>query len=81
MIKGINYENETRLLEVSFINGVIFRYFDVPSQIATSFISSNTNVEFFNKNIINQVKETRLIKKGKLVYLFLFFLFLILLKN
>ncbi len=51
MIKGINYENETRLLEVSFINGVIFRYFDVPSQIATSFISSNTNVEFFNKNI------------------------------
>ena len=51
MIKVINYENETRLLEVGFINGVIFRYFDVPSQIATSFISSNTNVEFFNKNI------------------------------
>ncbi len=51
MIKVINYKDDTRLLEISFINGVTFRYFNVPSQLANSFISSNSNIEFFNKNI------------------------------
>ena len=51
MIKVINYKDDTRLLEISFINGVTFTYFNVPSQLANSFISSNSNIEFFNKNI------------------------------
>ncbi len=51
MIRNINYENEKKLLEVTFANGSTLRYLNVPSQIATSFKSSNSNLEFFSKNI------------------------------
>jgi hypothetical protein len=47
-IADIKYDRETERLTVTFVNGRVFEYVDVPAEVAASFQSAFSKGTFFN---------------------------------
>lgn len=50
-IKGGKYNTNTKKLEVTFNNGLIYEYDDVPHEIFAELNLSESQGRYFNKNI------------------------------
>lgn len=50
-IQTIRYDDETNTLEVSFKNGGIYQYYDVPSHVAEEFERAASKGTFLAANI------------------------------
>ena len=50
-IKYLEYYPELGLLEVEFVRGAIYTYFDVPNEVFSELIQAKSVGSYFNKNI------------------------------
>jgi hypothetical protein len=50
-IAGVGYSKRQHILEIEFVNGAIYRYFDVPPAVYRELMSSESKTRFYNFNI------------------------------
>ena len=50
-IQAIGYDLQNRILEIEFINGRVYRYFDVPEFLYRGFKVARSKGEYFNTRI------------------------------
>ena len=50
-LKSIEYFLEIQMLEVEFVKGSVYDYFDVPQEIYDALINAESVGSFFSKNI------------------------------
>jgi hypothetical protein len=48
-INSVGFENG--ILEVEFVSGSVYRYFDVPQEVFESLVNAPSVGKFFNENI------------------------------
>lgn len=50
-IDSVGYDSSNNILEVEFLNGGLYHYFNVPSNIHSSLMSANSHGTFLNDNV------------------------------
>jgi len=45
---SVGYDFETRVLEIEFIDGAIYQYFDVPEEIYQGLLNAESKGRYFN---------------------------------
>ena len=50
-IAAIGYDEKFETLEVEFLNGAVYQYFDVPKQIYDGLMSASSHGQYLNQNI------------------------------
>lgn len=50
-LQSIGYDEESQTLEVEFINGGIYQYFDVPKHLFEDFLNAASVGSFLARNI------------------------------
>ena len=50
-IRSIRYSEDTGVLEVTFLNGGIYQYFDVPGHVSRDFENASSKGEFLAASI------------------------------
>lgn len=58
-LNSIGYEPETRILEVEFTKGSVFRYHDVPVEEYDSLMASDSKGRHFIANIKTRYQHTK----------------------
>jgi len=60
-ILSIGYDLETQTLEIEFRDGGIYQYYNVPENIYSGLMNTNSHGSFFHTNIKNtyKYKKTR----------------------
>lgn len=58
-IAAIRYDNVQQLLEVEFLNGARYQYYEVPPQIAQSFDQAGSKGEFLAASIKGHYRYSR----------------------
>lgn len=59
-LKKSEYDTETKLMVVTFNNGLKYQYEEVPHQIYTKFRMSESQGKFFNSNILKNYKYKKI---------------------
>lgn len=59
-LKKTVYDTETKKLIVTFTNGVVYEYEEVPHQIYTRFRMSESQGKYFNANISKAYKYKKI---------------------
>jgi len=60
MIKSIGFEAAENILKITFTNGVVFTYADVPRKVYEKFAKAESKGKFFHAEIKNNYKGTKL---------------------
>ncbi|MGH1337283.1 MAG: KTSC domain-containing protein [Aureispira sp.] len=47
-IAGIGYDPNQLTLEVEFLEGIIYRYFDIPASVYLNLVNARSRGRFFN---------------------------------
>ena len=50
-IDSIGYDSANQILEVKFLNGSIYQYYDVPEYLYTGLISADSHGKYLNEYI------------------------------
>ena len=50
-IAAVGYSKRQHILEIEFVNGAIYRYFDVPPAVYRELMSSESKARFYDSNI------------------------------
>lgn len=50
-ISSVRYDEDTSILEVTFLNGGIYQYFDVPPQVSVDFERAESKGQFLASTI------------------------------
>jgi hypothetical protein len=50
-IESIRYDDETSTLEVRFLNGGVYQYFDVPEQVKKDFEQAESKGKYLSSSI------------------------------
>src|SRR5437762_7789572 len=50
-IAKIGYSKRQHILEIEFVNGTVYRYFDVPPAIYRSLLSAGSKAQFYDFNV------------------------------
>jgi hypothetical protein len=58
-IASVGYEAETCILEVEFVHGDVYRYWDVPDAVVRAFLSAPSLGAYLNANIRDAYRCTR----------------------
>lgn len=59
-IAEIGYESATMTLEIAFLNGTVYQYFDVPESVYQAFMGPGSKGKYFHANIKNSYRCTKL---------------------
>jgi lysyl-tRNA synthetase class 2 len=59
VVKAAEYDPESHTLEIEIKNGRLYRYEDVPEDIYTELLNAPSKGSFFNKEIRDHYKTTR----------------------
>jgi hypothetical protein len=59
-LKKSEYDTETKLMVVTFNNGLKYQYEGIPHQIYTKFRMSESQGKFFNSNILKNYKYKKI---------------------
>ena len=59
-IASIGYDPESLILEVEFLNGSVYQYFDVPQQVYIDFINAESKGRFLWQYIRDVYEYTRI---------------------
>lgn len=59
-IAEIGYDSNSMVLEILFIKGGLYQYFDVPEAVYLELMSCDSKGRFLNANIKNNYRYTRL---------------------
>ena len=57
VVASVGYDAQSRLLEIEFHSGAIYRYLDVPEQIYRSLLAAESKGQFFGANIRNKFRS------------------------
>jgi hypothetical protein len=58
-IASIGYEPELFILEVEFLNGTVYQYYDVPPEVYEAFLAAGSKGSFHHRNIRNVYRYAR----------------------
>ena len=58
-IASVGYDEANSILEVEFINGSVYEYFDVPERVYREFIGSGSLGAYLNSQIRAQYRYQR----------------------
>ena len=50
-IRSIGYDPQSALLEVEFVSGDVYQYFDVPEHLYRQFLNGSSHGQFLNDHI------------------------------
>jgi hypothetical protein len=50
-IASIGYDENSQTLEIEFLNGTIYQYFDVPNRIFQEIMAANSHGQYLAQNI------------------------------
>lgn len=50
-IESVGYDSDEQTMEVTFLNGATYQYFDVPEEIFTSMINADSVGSYFAKTV------------------------------
>lgn len=50
-IESIGYDSSSQTLEIEFLNGTIYQYFDVPQRVFEELIGADSHGRYLNSNI------------------------------
>lgn len=50
-IASIGYDSLSMILEIEFLNGSIYQYYDVPQYLYEGLMNANSHGKFFDANI------------------------------
>ena len=59
-LASVGYDLETLTLEVEFLNGGVYQYFDVPPHEHEALMQAPSHGKYFSANIRNDYRYTRL---------------------
>ncbi|HEJ8168487.1 KTSC domain-containing protein [Serratia marcescens] len=58
-ISSIGYDAESQTLEIEFLNGAIYQYFDVPEQVHAELMGADSVGAFLARNIKGSFRYSR----------------------
>lgn len=58
-ISSIGYDAESQTLEIEFLNGAIYQYFDVPEQVHAELMAADSVGAFLARNIKGSFRYSR----------------------
>jgi len=50
-IAKVGYSKRRHILEIEFVNGAVYRYFDVPASMYRDLVSAESKARFYDSNI------------------------------
>ena len=50
-IAKVGYSKRRHLLEIEFVNGAVYRYFDIPVSVYRDLLSAESKARFYDSNI------------------------------
>jgi KTSC domain len=56
-IAAVGYSKRQHILEIEFVSGAIYRYFDVPRAVYRELMSSESKARFYDSNIRRQYRS------------------------
>lgn len=59
-IASVGYDPEKQILEIEFLHGAIYQYFDVPKEVYEELMNAGSHSSYFNYGIKNIFKYTKL---------------------
>jgi hypothetical protein len=59
-IASIGYDTKTLTLEIEFVNGNIYQYFDVPESVHAEFVNSPSHGQFLTAQIKGHYRYAKL---------------------
>ncbi|SFG92583.1 KTSC domain-containing protein [Desulfotomaculum arcticum] len=59
MIRSIGFDPNTSTLEIEFNSGAVWQYFDFPESSWYEFRNSESKGKYFNREIRNHYRESR----------------------
>jgi hypothetical protein len=59
-IAAIGYDTDTQTLEIEFLNGTIYQYFDMPEHHHTGIMSADSKGKYLAQNIKGVYRYTKL---------------------
>ena len=59
-VAEIGYDPATMILEVAFLNGTVYQYFDVPESLYLELLHAESVGRFLNEQIKNSYRYTKL---------------------
>jgi hypothetical protein len=58
-IASVGYDADSQTLEVEFLKGGIYQYFQVPQNVHEDFMASSSKGQYHHQNIKNRYPTTR----------------------
>ncbi len=58
-LRTVGYDKETKVLEIEFVQGGVYRYFDVDESVYLGLISADSKGTYFQKNIRGRFRYQR----------------------
>ena len=59
-LKSIGYDQSSNILEIEFLSGGVYQYFNVPSQIYLGLMNATSKGNYFHTNIKEKYKYNRI---------------------
>ena len=50
-LAAIGYSKRLHVLEIEFVNGAVYRYFDVPASLHRGLLAAESKARFYDRNI------------------------------
>lgn len=62
LIRAFSHDPETAILEVTFVSGAVYQYYNVPHDVAQNMRGAFAKGEFFNQHIRGRFRFARMQK-------------------
>lgn len=59
-LAAVGYDAKTRTLEIEFVNGRVYQYYDVPNNMHDRLMQAPSKGQFFNAHIRNNYPYSRI---------------------
>jgi hypothetical protein len=62
VIASVGYDETTRMLDIEFHSGAVWRYLDVPPEIHRALLDADSKGRFYNANIKGRFKARKILQ-------------------
>jgi hypothetical protein len=59
-VVGVGYDPRSKTLEIEFVSGDVYRYFDVPAEVHSDLLNSESKGRFFMAHIRDVYRFTKI---------------------
>ena len=64
-IAKVGYSKRRHILEIEFVNGAVYRYFEVPTSVYRDLMSANSKARYYDFNIKGHFRSVSLRSRQK----------------